>query len=261
MNLIGGRIMTKDNDNDKKDKNKIHSTTDYSKFKYIKGNRDLVEAHVKKLSDQIAKKDFQIPIIVNEKMEVCEGQHRLEAYKSLGMPITYMIKEGLVIQDIRKMNSTARAWTMQEFLDSHVTLGNKDYEVLKWFHEKYEFSISDSISMLNGKGWHSSEDLADFKDGNFKVTDLEWAKDTADKIQQIGEYFPYYKKRSFVGAIISALKDSTFVWKVFLSRLESHSSKLKNQGSRNDFILNIERLYNHNTSAGKKIRLQVYGNR
>ena len=53
-------------------------------------------------------------------MEVCEGQHRLEAYKSLGMPITYMIKEGLVIQDIRKMNSTARAWTMQEFLDSHV---------------------------------------------------------------------------------------------------------------------------------------------
>ena len=253
--------MTKDNDNDKKDKNKIHSTTDYSKFKYIKGNRDLVEAHVKKLSDQIAKKDFQIPIIVNEKMEVCEGQHRLEAYKSLGMPITYMVKEGLVIQDIRKMNSTARAWTMQEFLDSHVTLGNKDYEVLKWFHEKYEFSISDSISMLNGKGWHSSEDLADFKDGNFKVTDLEWAKDTADKIQQIGEYFPYYKKRSFVGAIISALKDSTFVWKVFLSRLESHSSKLKNQGSRNDFILNIERLYNHNTSAGKKIRLQVYGNR
>jgi len=261
MNLIGVEIMTKDNDNDKKDKNKIHSTTDYSKFKYIKGNRDLVEAHVKKLSDQIAKKDFQIPIIVNEKMEVCEGQHRLEAYKSLGMPITYMIKEGLVIQDIRKMNSTARAWTMQEFLDSHVTLGNKDYEVLKWFHEKYEFSISDSISMLNGKGWHSSEDLADFKDGNFKVTDLEWAKDTADKIQQIGEYFPYYKKRSFVGAIISALKDSTFVWKVFLSRLESHSSKLKNQGSRNDFILNIERLYNHNTSAGKKIRLQVYGNR
>ena len=87
-------------EDDKKDKNKIHSTTDYSQFKYIKGNRELVEAHVKKLSDQISKKDFQIPIIVNEKMEVCEGQHRLEAYKSLGMPITYMIKEGLVIQDI-----------------------------------------------------------------------------------------------------------------------------------------------------------------
>ena len=28
-----------------------------------------------------------------------------------------------------------------------------------------------------------------------------------------------------------------------------------------DFILNIERLYNHNTTAEKKIRLQVYGSR
>ena len=27
-------------------------------------------------------KDFQIPIIINEKMEVCEGQYRLEAYRS-----------------------------------------------------------------------------------------------------------------------------------------------------------------------------------
>ena len=61
--------------------------------------------------------------------------------------------------------------------------------------------------------------------------------------------------------MISALKDSTFVWKVFESRLKNHSAKLRNQGSRNDFILNIERLYNHNTSAEKKIRLQVYGSR
>ena len=79
---------------------------DYGQFKYIKGNRELVEAHVRKLSDQISKKDFQIPIIVNEKMEVCEGQHRLEAYKSLGMPITYMIIAGLEIQDIIKLNLT-----------------------------------------------------------------------------------------------------------------------------------------------------------
>ena len=248
-------------EDDKKDKFKIHSTTDYNQFKYIKGNREVVESHVKTLSDQIAKKDFQIPIIVNEKMEVCEGQHRLEAYRLLGVPITYIVKEGLEIQDIREMNSTSRKWTMSEYMESHVKLNNKEYEILKWFHQTYEFSISDCISMLNGKGYRTSDDLNNFKLGKFKVTDLEWAKDTADKIQQIGEYFPYYKKRSFVGAIISALKDSTFIWKVFLARLESHSSKLKNQGSRNDFILNIERLYNHNTSAGKKIRLQVYGNR
>ena len=144
---------------------------------------------------------------------------------------------------------------------SHVKLGNKDYEILQWFHNTYEFSITDSMSMLNGKGYHTADDLKDFKNGDFKVIELEWAKDTANKIHIVGEYFPHWKKRSFVGAMISALKDSTFIWKVFEARLKSHSSKLKNQGSRNDFILNIERLYNHNTSAEKKIRLQIYGNR
>ena len=243
------------------DKLKIHSTTDYGQFKYIEGNREVVEAHVKSLSDQIIEKDFQIPIIVNEKMEVCEGQHRLEAYRSLGMPITYIIKEGLNICDIRKMNSTSRKWTMEEYMISHVKLGNKEYEILQWFHNTYEFSITDSISMLNGKGYHTADDLKDFKNGHFKVLELEWAKDTANKIHIVGEYFPHWKKRSFVGAMISALKDSTFIWKVFEARLKSHSSKLKNQGSRNDFILNIERLYNHNTSAEKKIRLQIYGTR
>ena len=115
--------------------------------------------------------------------------------------------------------------------------------------------------MLNGKGYRTSDDLNNFKLGKFKVTDLEWAKDTASKIYVVGEYFEHWKKRNFIGALISALKDSSFVWKIFEARLKSHSSKLKNQGSRNDFILNIERLYNHNTSAEKKIRLQVYGNR
>ena len=146
-------------EDDKKDKNKIHSTTDYNQFKYIKCNREVVESHVKTLSDQIAKKDFQIPIIVNEKMEVCEGQHRLEAYRLLGVPVTYIIKEGLEIQDIREMNSTSRKWTMNEYMESHVKLNNKEYEILKWFHQTYEFSISDCISMLNGKGYRTSDDL------------------------------------------------------------------------------------------------------
>ena len=41
-------------------------------------------------------------------------------------------------------------------------------------------------------------------------------------------------------------------------KLKNFSAKLKNQGSRNDFIVNLERLYNHNTPADKKIRLELY---
>ena len=34
-----------------------------------------------------------MPIIVDENMRVQDGQHRLEAYKLCGFPITYIIKD------------------------------------------------------------------------------------------------------------------------------------------------------------------------
>ena len=73
-------------------KNKIHVTSDYSKFSYLVGNRDIVNKHVKDLSGHIDERDLSIPIIVNENMEVCDGQHRLEAYKVLGLPVHYIVK-------------------------------------------------------------------------------------------------------------------------------------------------------------------------
>ena len=58
------------------DKNKIYKTTDYSVFKYLKGNRSVNELHVRRLVEAIKEKDLQVPIIVDEKMNVVEGQHR-----------------------------------------------------------------------------------------------------------------------------------------------------------------------------------------
>jgi hypothetical protein len=59
-------------------------------------------------------------------------------------------------------------------------------------------------------------------------------------------------------ALVVAMKDPKFKWKTFETKLKNFSSKLKNQGSRNDFIVNIERLYNHMTPADKRIRLELY---
>ena len=53
-------------------KNKIHVTSDYDQFTYLVGNRDIVNKHVKSLSAEIDNRDLEIPIIVNEKMEVCD---------------------------------------------------------------------------------------------------------------------------------------------------------------------------------------------
>ena len=57
------------------DTTKIYTTKDYSIFGYILGNRDIVQNHVLNLAKLIKEIDLEVPIIVNEKMEVCDGQH------------------------------------------------------------------------------------------------------------------------------------------------------------------------------------------
>lgn len=242
------------------DINQVCETTNYNMFSYMVGNREVVHNHVLNLAKSIKVKDLEIPIIVNEMMQVCDGQHRLEACKLVGKPVTYIVKHGLSLEDIRSLNSTNRKWTSEEYLMSFVKLGHKDYEILHWFVETYKFSISNSMSMLNDKGYVNSMDLNDFKLGLFKVSNVENAKDIAQKIIYIGEYFEHYRKRSFIAAMMRALHDKDFIWTTFKQRLENFSGKLKNQGGVDDFTDNIERLYNHQTSIKNRIKLRRFYN-
>jgi hypothetical protein len=113
--------------------------------------------------------------------------------------------------------------------------------------------------MLNGKGYCNGFDMQSFKEGKFVIHDLEKGKKIAKCIECCGEYFEHYRKKSFVHAMISAMNDNSFVWNIFENKLKNFSSKLTNQGSRNDFILNIEKLYNHKTTPERRIRLKIYG--
>ena len=237
---------------------KIYSTTDYNKFGKLKGNRAINELHVRKLVESIKEKDLEMPIAVDENLNVLDGQHRLEAYKIVGNPITYFIKSQFDLQDVRNVNSVNRKWNLTEYLMSFCKLGKKDYQLLEWFHRTYEFGIVECIAMLNGKGYCNSTSRKDFKKGHFVIDNLEQGKTWAKNINACGEYFQYYKKATFIKAMLSAMKDKTFSFKIFFKRLSNNSSKLKNQGSRNDFIVNIERLYNHGTANKFKVRLDLY---
>ena len=69
----------------------IHWTTDYDIFKQLLGNREINYNHVRRLIKSMQEEYLIVPIQVNEKMEVIDGQHRIAACKELGFPIYYMI--------------------------------------------------------------------------------------------------------------------------------------------------------------------------
>lgn len=70
----------------------IQQTLDYSIFKILGFNRDKRKRQVETIKKAIQAENLLSfhPIIVNERMEVIDGQHRLEAAMQLGLPIFYV---------------------------------------------------------------------------------------------------------------------------------------------------------------------------
>ena len=236
----------------------IHITKNYNDFKFVKGNRAINYTHVNNLVDSIKEKDLQMPIIVDEKMNIIDGQHRFEAYRLLKKDVHFIIKKNFNLNDIRQVNSVQKSWTPITYMNSFKDLGIKDYVYLEWFVRTYKFGIRESVQMLTNAKATGPKDMVEFKLGKFKITNLEKGKRMANKINKVGEYFSHYKKRTFVTAMIAALTKKEFEWSRFEQKLENFSAMLKNQGSRDDFLINIEKLYNHKTSCEKKIRFDLY---
>ena len=79
----------------KQEVNKVYKTSDLSIFKQIDGNRVPNLQHIKRLADSIRVYGMKCnPILVNERMEVIDGQHRLMAAKEV-KSFVYYIKYGL----------------------------------------------------------------------------------------------------------------------------------------------------------------------
>ena len=82
-------------------------TTDYKRFKFLINNRQTARNHINRLKDAITKNPDILsvqPILVNEKMEIIDGQHRFTAASELGLPIHYTVVKGLDISTARDMN-------------------------------------------------------------------------------------------------------------------------------------------------------------
>jgi len=80
----------------------VQTTMDYSMFKPIDGNRNKNELHIARLKTSMALNYLFTVIIVNEKYEIIDGQHRFECIKDLGLPLYYIMCKGLLFCNIAK---------------------------------------------------------------------------------------------------------------------------------------------------------------
>ena len=128
------------------DNYEIYRTTNYDIFKKLEGNRDLIK------DDRIIKSIKNIgyidnPIIVNEKLEVIDGQNRLEALKKLGLPVEYHIVNGIGIKEARQLNIGQKNWTPLDYTKSNADSGVESYVKLLKFYDESRIEISALIQM------------------------------------------------------------------------------------------------------------------
>lgn len=121
---------------------KIYSTTDYSLFRTLEGNRSVSDGRIKKIISSINAVGYiQSPIVVNENMEVIDGQGRLAALKKLKMPIEYVVSPGAGIKECISMNINAENWKMGDYIDSFADRGYDSYIRLRDLMTSYKVPL------------------------------------------------------------------------------------------------------------------------
>lgn len=75
------------------EKNIIHKSYDYDKFKFVKYNRNICQKNLAKLIklNEERGRFHLFPIVVDKELNIIDGQHRYEASKQLSVPIHYVI--------------------------------------------------------------------------------------------------------------------------------------------------------------------------
>lgn len=127
----------------------VWRTSDYGAFRKLEKNRSVMSRRVERLIESFKGGIVKNPIIVNEKMEIIDGQGRFEARKRLGLPIDFIIDRGKGIEDCRRMNSYNTSWQLRDFVISYAADGNENYIRLQKVAETTGTSVNDLLRYCN----------------------------------------------------------------------------------------------------------------
>lgn len=149
----------------------IKTTKNYSIFKKLEGNRNVNRKHVKKLIQSMNKKYIPTVILVNNQYQVIDGQHRLEAMKTLNIPVTYTIMGNYNSDDAEHINLTNRTWNIEEICNKIAYYDNiDDYKILLTESKRYKVNITYLAKIMTLK--ENAKKLLITK--KFTITNNKW---------------------------------------------------------------------------------------
>lgn len=186
----------------------VYTTRDYSIFKRLIGNRDIPESRISKIVASIQEIGWvHNPIIVNEKMEVIDGQGRLTALQRLKMPVEYIIAPGAGNKECIHMNMDMVNWKLPDFIKSYAELGNENYQRLLSLMEKYAGGNLDIISTAVYRVSKSKH--RDIKQGILQLTEEQY-KAAIPRLEFIKPLLEKLDEKKLPGSIVTLMQTAIY---------------------------------------------------
>jgi hypothetical protein len=226
--------------------NEVFQTKDYDKFKFIKGNRPIIESHVKNLAKNMIENGWLTGsyIVINGKLEIIDGQNRLEAAKIAKIAVHYIIEKSANEDTVHGLNKNRKGWKIINHIQQFVDKNNRHYISLQEFMNTYpHFRPTEAMMFCKNKYVRISAEH--FESGQFTVNDMNKASKWAEKIIELKPYFKDYNKALFVRAIIISLSNEDFNLNEFVKKVKLRPLNMVSCGSVEQYIETIEKVYNH----------------
>lgn len=147
----------------------IRYTTDYDMFKIIDTNRAIEDTRVDKIRESILEVGYlPVPILVNERYEIIDGQGRWTVAKEMGFALAYMVVPDTGIDECSAMNVATTPWGDWDYVKSYSTGGNVNYQRFVRLKEEFPWSSLSNVMMATTGKWSASGTI---RSGNLRVTE------------------------------------------------------------------------------------------
>ena len=254
FNISSGAMAKTSTHLQDKEVNQVYKTKDYSKFKSKEGNRNLNELHLKRLTESIKENDLlhANPILVNEKYEIIDGQHRFNVCRQLGKTVHYMKVKSLGLSDIQMLNANSKNWKLQDYIDGYCSMGMSEYCYLKNLLKTTGLGITHLIAIF-AYGGMSGTAQHDLRRGELKLTNknrgliiLQWLNDW-EKV------YTGARRRTFVLSILRLYETNGYSHKKMMQKMKYQSAKLVDCTNTKTYLALLEEIYNFK-ERGEKLR-------
>jgi hypothetical protein len=160
----------------------------------VDGNRPVDKKHVNQLKDRLSEKYLRTIVIVNEIMEIIDGQHRYTAIKELneenekrGLPLMsleFIICKNYGVEECCQYNGKSKNWSNKNITEGGKTLNIEEYKIYDKFIKEFNLPHNVTVGLLSGVTTNT-KNSDEFKNLKLEIKDVNESLSNANKIIDI----------------------------------------------------------------------------